>query len=230
MTPYYETEFGVGYAGNCFQALNVIGNARKVFQHLIDLNSKNAKPSHSDIIRTFSSIFDEFIQSHSGKSNIAIDFLIFGYCPQSPSIPWLYKLSHRPRKKLEVTKLQINNNEIHGIGDALNNGSLVNKLKTVRRSFRRKFLKLKFYNNFEKEVFFEKMKVAQNNVTEKYIRNHIKNNKNKTVGGDIEKMELYNTGQRSVVTLTIPTGSSKNNNIGELSDGLAYVPFSKNFS
>jgi hypothetical protein len=225
--PYHVTEVGIAFAGYCFEALSIIAIVQKCLGSLVTEGSAFT-PYPEKIFNFVSAIADRYLKTHTNPDRQSVQFLVFGFSPNTSS-PWLGELRYRKGVKVRNSFHSDfgGEGELFCIGDA----DICHEIEGGRilRDIRKHAASLSEGSGsdakFEYELEKARMDNAERKSIEEMVINKIKSKHAKTVGGSIQKLELYPAdGGGAVSAYTEDLNFELSNGLPSLNDeGLHYV-------
>jgi hypothetical protein len=224
--PYYVTQIGIAFAGYCFEALTVVAI---VSRYLASLATEGppSMPQPSDIARFIAEIVARYLKSHNEPAHQTVQFLVFGFTPDTDR-PWSAELKYRKGKKvkdefhpdfgLEGELFVIGDADIcHDIG-----GQRI--LKDIRKHDARLKEGTGADAAFKYELEKARMNIAEKKAIEQMVLNKINSRYSRTVGGNLQKLEIHVAGDRAVSSFTDDRNFEFSEGLPILnSEGLQYV-------
>jgi len=226
VNPYYVTQIGIAFAGYCFEALTIIAI---VSRYLASLSTEGgpSKPEPKDIARFISEIVARYLKSHKEPKQQSVQFLVFGFAPDTNQ-PWLAEVRYRQGEKVkdEFHPDFGKEGELFAIGDA----DICHEIagQRILKDIRKRAARLKEGSGvdaaFEYEVEMARMDNAEKKAIEQMVLNKINNKYSITVGGNLQKLEVHLSGERTVTSFTDDRNFEFSEGLPALNrDGLQYV-------
>ena len=226
VNPYYETQIGIAFAGYCFEALTIIAI---VSRYLASLSTEGtqSKPQPQDIARFISEIVARYLNSHKEPEHQSVQYLVFGFAPGT-NRPWLAELKYRKGKKLkdEFHADFGKEGELFVIGDADICEEIVGQ--RILKDIRKRAARLEEGSGpdaaFEYEVEMARMDNAEKKAIEEMVLKKINSQYSRTVGGNLQKLEVHTAGESAVTSFTDDRNFDFSAGLPALNnDGLQYV-------
>ncbi len=224
--PYYETEIGIGFAGYCFEALSIIALLSRCLEQLVIAGAGRPKPSADHIVNFAREIVVRYFRSHSVPASQTVKFIIFGFSPEEKE-PWVGTISHKSGDGVH-TEIDhpMRDDRVYLIGDGNICHGLQSEADTIIKKIRRHAAGLAPGNdndaNFEHELELSRHENGQKKFLEELVLSNFP--KHATVGGVLQKIELFRRGGAAVAAFTRDDRPHILQNLPVLDDaGLGYM-------
>lgn len=229
--PYYSTEIGIGFSGYCFEGLTIIALASRCLEHLV-ASEGPAKPIPNalGITNVLKEVVSRFFETHTSPSSQWVDFLVFGFHSEIESKPWLYQISHRPKSGVTSCLLPLTETDFHVVGSIQTEGPYKSAITDLRSRIDSHKKRLKLRPTADNPGFELDLETARHEVAGKKAIEHetllwMENEFAVSVGGQLQKMELYEECGSGVATFTNHAGGSIFNALPLVAlPGLGFVP------
>lgn len=224
--PYFQTELGIAYSGDCFSAFNIIALFSRAMGQLAT-EIDDALPGADGIAEALRSVVDAFFAKAQGYTKGRdVDFLLFGYEPTSEQ-PWVAELS---RRAADATKINVVNPigsaDFFCIGDGTNAHDFLDNTKDVRRRIKvhAEGLRLKPEEDaiFQLELEAARLEVANKKAVEENALGVIESTFIETVGGELQKLEVHPYGRSAFASHTAGLGYHILRNVPPLPPGIHF--------
>lgn len=230
-SPYYETEIGIGFAGQCFEAMSIIALGQRCLATLTDTMRTGSRPSHDGIVNLVRVLSDRFFQTHRRPDRQDIDLIVYGYCPTSGE-PRASHIRHRRNTATTTRSLSLTGNGFHVIGSAGGESDFSETIEKLTKHIERHKVSIKkrmFDDYFEFELEKSKHENAKAGAIENSVLSLVLKDTFGDLGGVLEKLEAFKVRDKAVTSYT----SDSRPNIFEglpsvNSAGLAFMPVTQN--
>ena len=229
--PHFQTEVGIGFAGYCFEALTVIALLSRALEQLVDTNGTKSRPEPEGVVNLAREIMERYFNGHANSAQHAVQLLIFGFSP-STSEPWCGKIERKPNQTTVVSCLvrPMTTESFCAIGDVAKQNQFRTQVNDLRRRIARHRDDLK-PGTEDDAAFNHALEVAHHHSADKKIVEDLTLNKLDdqfitTVGGVLQKIEVYETGNGgAIVSFSRDDQPFLLDGLPNVSgDGLSYVP------
>lgn len=193
INPYFKTSIGIAFAGYCFEALSIISIVQKCLGGLVT-DGTQSFPQPEKTFKFVSAVADRYFKTHRNSKVQSVQFLIFGFSPDTNS-PWLGELRYSEGSKLkeEFHSDFGREGELVCIGDA----DVCHQIEsdTTIRQIRRHAAGLSEGTGDDAQFKYEleqaRLIRAERKSIEEMVLQKINSKYAQTVGGSIQKLELY---------------------------------------
>jgi len=202
--PFYRTEIGIGFAGFCFEGLSIIALLSRCLEQLVIDGEDRPAPGPGGIINFAKEIIARYFKDHSVPAQQTVEFIIFGFGPETGE-PWVGIITHNSRDGVSaVVHDPIREDRVYLLGDAaicrdLQPGAdeIIGRIRSHAASLAP--------GNGEDAVFDQARERARHHDAQKKILEDLvlsKFPKHATVGGVLQKIELFRQGGAAVAAFT----------------------------
>jgi hypothetical protein len=234
VNPYYTTELGLGFAGYCLEAMSIAALYRQVVERLVVDDPEGVarpRPEPRLLVELLLEITRRYFAKHSSGS--PVEFLLFGY--SSEGEPWVAQIEKKrglePALKYVSYELVVED-QIWSIGDVGTAADFIRDVAGLRRRIRKHEEELKpDLASLESEPGLEsaKLRVAQLKGTERKIQEELEHEFKVSVGGVLQKMEVYPLGDgRAIGVISRDNQPHILNGLPPVASNLLYVPIGEN--
>jgi hypothetical protein len=112
--PYYETMIGLGFSGNCLEALTVVAHVTQSLGALV-ATTGDPLPCKEGLVNLIAKTTESFFDNHSGQGNPILQMIVFGF---DHDRPWIGKVSWDSKQKLKSEVDWADANALVSIGDS----------------------------------------------------------------------------------------------------------------
>jgi hypothetical protein len=221
-TPYYRTEVGIGFAGYCFEAMTIITLFIRAMDQLVS-QADEPRPHPDAMARILTRIVTDYFAGHTNREAQHVQFLLFGFWAEQP---WIARVGYVPDGPTSVTPVQpLLANQVHAIGDGgaaftASTQETLDRISKHARDLRQDG----GHTDFEHDLEQAKRRDVAKKVVEENVLAKIESEFARTVGGFLQKLEVYPTGDSAVVAYTRESRSDILDKLPPAGQGLRYVP------
>lgn len=228
--PYYQTEIAICFAGYCFEAQSIISLLSRCLEQLVTEETLHPKPEPLKIVEVVREIMARYFKGHSLRAQQFVELLMFGFCPTTGE-PWVGIV--RNMGGTEPSAAEFNQpvlpDDFFAIGDVAANKSFRSKVDDLRQRIGRHARGLKTGDGedakFEHAVERERHKSAGTKIVEELTLEKLDDDFSSTVGGVLQKMELYQVGDTGVASFSRDDRPHILDGLPSVSGvGLVYIP------
>jgi hypothetical protein len=202
--PYFQTDICIGFSGYCTEAFSIISLFQRAVSQLASEDEDNPKPEARGLLVYFSEIAKKYLHGHTNASTQRVEFLLFGFDAINNN-PWVGRVAYDPSINSCSTDFRspIDENDIYWIGDKSVVEILDDSVRKTRSQILRHKNALKLGDG--DDAFFEYQKStaqhdsADKKIIEQRVLDAIHNKFLETVGGAIQKMEIYGKEDHAAV-------------------------------
>lgn len=221
--PYYRTELGIGFAGYCFEAMTIITLFARAMEQLVSRNGE-PRPDPGGMSEMLKRIVSDYFAGHTNREAQRVQFLLFGFAGR----PWIARVSYSPGGPLDATAVEpLLDGRVHAIGDA-GNASFTASIEETLQRITRHAQDLRLGSGpdaaFDHDLEQARHRDAAKKVVEENVLAKIENEFSRTVGGYLQKLEVYPVGDGAAVAYTRESRSDILNNLPTAAADLGYVP------
>lgn len=223
--PYYETEIGIGFSGYCLEAMTIIALFAKAMEQMATVGDTTPLPDPKRIVSALESIITRYFNGHTNRAAQRVEFLVFGFSPEKQ--PWLATVKYNPERGLIFefdNPMQVDRS--YAIGDA-GNQQFRQRLNDLLKRIAKHATGLKpglgADATFEHQLAQAEHLNAQKKIAEDLTLDKVNDEIATTVGGVLQKIELYQTGDRAVVSFSRESQGDILDGL-TVADGLVYLP------
>ena len=221
---YYRTEVEIGFAGYCFEAMTIITLFSRAMEQLVS-HAGEPRPDPEAMARILTRIVTDYFDRHTNREAERVQFLLFGFAAERP---WIARVGYFPGDPISATPLQsLLPGRVHAIGDAGDAFFTASAEETLDRiSKHARGLHPGGYGDadFERDLEQARHRDAAKKVVEENVLAKIESEFSRTVGGFLQKLEVYPTGDSAVVAYTRESRSDILDNLPPAAEGLGYLP------
>jgi hypothetical protein len=225
-TPYYETEIGVGFAGYCFEAMTIIALFSRAMEQLVMVTDSDATPvpDPSGIAGLIGQIVSRYFASHSNAETHWVELLVFGFAKGKP---WISILRYNPQDHLATTtRNPMELHQIYSIGDVENRHR--RRLDEIIKRIKKHGDRLKKGKGhdaaFDHAREGARHKDAQKKFVEEVTIQQLEDEYSHTVGGSLQKVEVYWVGDHAVASLARESRPDILDGLPMVAAELGYMP------
>jgi hypothetical protein len=229
--PYYTTELGLGFAGYCLEAMSIAALYRQVVERLAVVDSTGAarpRPEPREFVNLLMEITRRYFAMHA--ADLPVEFLLFGYSAEHRK-PWIAQIEKKkgfePELKYVTYDFSVEDG-IWSIGDVGTAAPFTAGVVDLRRRVRKHQDGLKPNSSvleYEHDLELARHRTALLKGTEIKIQEELENEFNKTVGGVLQKMEIYPQADGGAIgVISRDNRSHILDGIAPLAPGLQFVP------
>lgn len=226
--PYYQTEIGIGFAGYCFEALTIIALLMRVLGQLVTEANDEPKPEVEGILILARQIIERYFAGHKNPDNQHVEFLIFGFSPGNAE-PWAGKFVHVAGRPIEVKLRQpVTPEDFFVIGDPQVKKGFEERVRELRRRIAKQAGSITVGTGedgqFEADLESARLRAADKKVIEEGLLADIDNEFVHTVGGVLQKIEVYRVDGRGEVSYSRDDRPHLLDGLPCVGANLGYVP------
>lgn len=203
-SPYYESEIGIGFAGQCFEAMSVIALAQQCLATLVDKVGTGSRPLHAGIVDLVRELSDRFFKTHRHPDRQNIDLIVYGYCPTSGE-PMASHITHRSNAATETRSLSLTDSGFHVIGSAGGKSDFSETIVKLTKHIERHKISIKkksFDDSFEFELEISRHENAKAGAIEKSVLDLVLKDTFGDIGGVLQKLEAFKVKDKTVMSYT----------------------------
>jgi hypothetical protein len=210
INPYFETELGIGYSGDCFSAFNIVAHFSRAMAQLAS-DKKGDLPTSAGIAEALKALIDAFFSSAAENTKTStVQFLLFGYEPDTRQ-PWVAELTRKhPGATLMTIVNPIAAKDFFCIGDGKNAKGFLGNVKALTSNIQghARGLVLQAEQDAEFQLALEaaKHEIAQKKIIEEKALELIEDTFVASVGGQLQKLEVYRNACSGIVCQTAGLG------------------------
>jgi len=230
--PYYSTEIGVAYAGYCFEAFSIIALLSRRLDQLVSIDGKETKPTGEGIVNLARAISDQYFSGHRQQQTQHVEILLFGFTDAGE--PWLGELVHTcndgPTKhrfvqpRIAGQLFMIGDGKSHSRTAALD-GLRKRIAKHAGRIEQSPASEDRYANEFE----VDRHKNAEEKAIEDAALVAAGDEFMASVGGTLQKLELYHCGTRAFGALCQDNRSNHGEDLPLVGSGLGFISTGERF-
>lgn len=224
--PYFESELAVGFAGQCFEALTIIELFSRAMEQLVTMGPQEQPfPEPDRIVSILETIVADYFADHKNKDAQRVSLLLFGF---SDKKPWIARVSHDPAQGISSqSDLPMREDRIYTVGDA-GGVAFEEGVEEVRVRIRKHAAELKAgphaEDRFERDLEEARHKDADKKHIEERVMENIEAEYRVTVGGHLQKLEVYPAGPGGVVSYARESRSDVLDRLPAAGTELRYMP------
>lgn len=208
--PYFKTELGIAYAGDCFSAFNIIVLLSRALSQLAS-EQTGALPEAKGVATAFHTLIEAFFAKAQGDTQKStVQFLLFGYDPQTGE-PWVAEFTRRHPGPTDARLFPaIGPKDFFCIGDGVNAHGFLGRVKGLRSHIQGHaedlVVRAEEDAEFKREMEAARHEVAEKKVIEEHVLELIESSFATTIGGELQKLELYPNGASALACQTAAPG------------------------
>jgi len=230
--PYYSMDVGFAFAGYCLEAMSIAALFRQVVERLVLIDPAEGarpRPEPRRLVDLLLEITQKYFAAH--QADLPVEFLLFGYSP-TDSKPWVAQVVKKKGAEAMLQYVSYDlalEDNIWSIGDVGAGTAFKARVSGVRKQVRKRGehrAEAPTAQGEEADLEQAKLRRASLKATERSIQEELENEFNVSVGGVLQKMEIYPLAEEGAVGVI-----SRDNQQAHLldvttpvGDGLAYVP------
>lgn len=221
--PYYRTELGVAFAGYCFEAMTIITLFARAMEQLVSQNGE-PRPDPGGMTEILKRIVRDYFSGHTNREAQRVQFLLFGFADR----PWIARVSYSPGGPVDATAVEpLLDGRVHAIGDA-GNASFTASTEEILQRITRHAQALR-RGRAPDAVFGHDLEQARHrDAAKKFVEENvlakIESEFSRTVGGFLQKLEVYPVGDGAAVAYTRESRSDILDNLPTAAVDLGYMP------
>jgi hypothetical protein len=222
--PYYQTEIAIGFAGYCFEAMTIIILFCRAMEQLVSIDPEaHPLPERNRISAVLEKITNDYFTGHSNPQTQRVEFLLFGF--SSEQVPWVAVIRYVSGGPATIELLQeMIRGQVYSVGDGAG-ASFRRSVEDVLGRIRKHSERLRpDGDGDEHELEKARHSDAQKKAVEENALKILEAEYNRTVGGNIQKLELYRIDGGAVVAFTRESRSDILDHLPPAAPGLAYMP------
>jgi hypothetical protein len=220
---YYQTEIAIGFAGYCFEAMTIITLFSRTMEQLVSVVPEaRPLPERDRISAILEKIMNDYFAGHGNSQTQRVEFLLFGF--SSEQVPWVALIRYVPGGPSVIEFLEeIMQDRVYSIGDGAST-SFRRSVQEVLGRIRRHSERLRADEN-SNECDLEKARHrdAQKKQVEESALEILENEYSRTVGGHIQKLELYPVDGKAIVAFTRESRADILDHLPHAAPGLTYL-------
>jgi hypothetical protein len=217
--PYYTTEVGLGFAGYCFEAMTIITLFSRAMEQLVS-DAGEPRPNPTAISNILAKIVRDYFSGHANKAAWDVHFLLFGY--HGPEA-WVARLDFTAKGLTGPTVEPLVRHKVHAIPDA-RDGAFVASTHSILDRIAKHADDMREQVDVELDLEQARHRDAAKKSVEESLLDKIENEFNATVGGSVQKLEVYRKGDSAAVAYTRETRSDILDHLPLAGDRLCYMP------
>jgi len=223
--PYFETHYGMAYAGRCLESLYVVEHLRRAFGSLIDYGDEAAKPVGAKIHDYVNQVMGGYVADHADVklrttdpeafdklNNWSMTIIVFGW---DEDRPWISRNSWA-LKKPPVSEFEpaTDTTFVAAGEDCTHTSARINSVRQLldRRTNNLKADPASADPEFSLLVEAARMKEAERKEIEQAVEDKILAEASHSIGGPLQKIELESNGAWSITrnagVYSIPGGAN----------------------
>jgi hypothetical protein len=204
LRPYYTTELGIGFAGHCFEAMSIIALFQRCVEQLVADGTHCPLPEPNRLAGMLAEIATGWFRGHQSELAKEVEFLLFGFAPVGGA-PWAAMVKKRNGQDVQLGEFShpLESQGVYSIGDVGQSQNFKMQVAKIRRCIQRHAKGLKKGDGpddlFEWELDVAKHSSAAKKSVEQFVRDAILDELKTTVGGAMQKVEVYKRDKNSGV-------------------------------
>lgn len=216
--PYFKGELGIGFAGYCFEAMTIIALFSRAMEQLVS-EGDDPRPTPDGMTRILGHITQKYFVDHTNKQAQHVQFLLFGYTDEEP---WIAKLGFGSNGPTGPGLTSLVADQVYAIGDAGDTAFTQFANEILERISKHS----ESVNDQKDEADTERArhKDAGKKLVEETVIEKIENEFSRTVGGFVQKLEVYPRGKSGAAAYTRESRSDILDFLPEAGVGLRYMP------
>lgn len=223
--PYFSTEVGLGFAGDCFEALSILNAYERAVAQLVVDGDGQPLPEPQRLYCMLREVMRSWLRTYK-REGAEVQFLLFGYAPQD-GLPWAGRIKWPEVSGLDGDQFELpmRDSSVFIIGDERVPSGLAYANK-VRSLFMKKVGKLNFVElrkaGFEPDLEEARRLNADRMYLEDDVASVLLDHTRVTVGGVMQKIEVFpQEGNRARVAFSRDDAGYADA-FGEVAPKLAY--------
>lgn len=184
--PYYETVVGLGYTGNCFEALAVVAHIQRCFSQLVADDKTSPLPDSGLLAELAGELLDRFINAHKDKAKLTVRFVMFGWTPDRE--PWIAKFGWCKGAKDTPVFTAATRAKFIAIGT---DPGAARAAAALQRSTANKHKRSTGPKDFDAELQVALEHLAVSDTVEQAVNSYLKTPHWASIGGRLEKLEIF---------------------------------------
>lgn len=231
--PYYITEMGIGFAGGCFEAMSIITLYQRCVEQLVVDGDHTPKPDAYLLTQMFAEIATRWFQGHKSAGEQEAAFLLFGFSAVDGA-PWAAKVVRHFGQKAELCEFSnpLDSQSVYSIGDVGEIPEFKTKVAALRKRVQKHAEGIRSgktqEERWEVDIEHAKHSSADKKSVEQFVLEAMSNEFNKTVGGVLQKLEVFPCEEnRGVVAFSRDDQLSILDTLPEVGERLCYMPISE---
>lgn len=226
--PYHTTEIAVGYAGYCFEALSIIELLRRCCGQLLTPSSEALVAAGDGLVNLLATLTDQYFACHSRPEQQVVEMVMFGFSPEAK--PWIATLKHTHGTRTAVDyRSSMDAEELFVIGDA-KSMQAISALPALREQISRHKRKssARLEAGLTRDLDEARHEAADKKVIEAAALDVVENAFMTTVGGVLQKLELYSVaGDEAVAAYSQNREEHMLEGLPQVSKDLGYAPLTE---
>jgi len=217
--PYYCSEIGIGFAGYCFEAMTIVALFSRAMEQLV-ADDREPRPAPNAIAEILASILRRYFVGHNNTAAHRVHFLLFGY---DQTAPWIARIEFTSRGLSGPTVEPLEVGKVHVIPDE-NNGTFATAIQATLKRIAKHADSLREQVDVELDVEQARHRDVAKKVVEEHLIEKIEDQFNTTVGGFVQKLEVYPLGDSAAVAYTRESRSDILDHLAPAANGLRCLP------
>lgn len=235
--PYFSTEIGFAFSGNCFEAMSILALYRRCLEQLVATNGGSERPEPDKLALLLVEIANRWYSDSDCDPKSVATFILCGFSPTDGQ-PWAATIysDKISGARLEAYSHPLDELSVYSIGDVGKSKTLTANLEAIRRRILRHADGLVRPTGDVDKAFLHDLEVARHHsadkkIVEDLVLAEMEKEFNRTVGGTLQKIEVHRCDDnRAVVAYCRNTVASRGGKDGlldglpEVANGLGYLP------
>jgi hypothetical protein len=221
--PYFQTEVALGFAGYCFEAMTIISLFSRAMEQLVSQNGE-PRPHPEAMAGILARVVADYFVDHTNQQTQRVHFLLFGF---SAERPWIAQIGYTPEGLAGPSVQPLPPNQVYAIGDAGDanfTASIEETLDRISKHSRGLHPGSSSDAAFDHNLEQARHRDAAKKAVEEGVLEKLESEFNSTVGGFLQKLEVYPSGDGAVVAYTRESRSDILDNLPPAGPGLCYLP------
>lgn len=184
--PYHQMKIGVGFSGDCFEALTVIAYIMRSLGALVDVDGAMPRPEPEGIVELVKQIVSLYLTEHRYGSARDVHLLLFGF---AEDVPWVATVRWVKASKLVRCELtDFVTKPLVAVGDGVST-STFRAVRRLRKSISDQVAKVR-RNDEASEMRRARLEVIESSAVVAAIKRVVDDEFVPTVAGALQKVEL----------------------------------------
>lgn len=226
--PYFQTQIGICFAGYCFEALTIIGLFSRCVEQLVVDGTDQPVPEPKKIAGLLCEVTKRYFADHKDTGQQDVEFLMFGFA-HSDGEPWVAKVTHTATAGATFAEWEypLLATSLFTGGDVGNGISKkVNDIRARIDKHARALDPKKFDDLFNYDLEIARHRQGDKKYVEDSALREIDNDLSATVGGILQKAELFlvTCNNSALLTFCRDDKSDMLDGLPEVAPRLGFVP------
>lgn len=226
--PYFSTEIGLGFAGSCYEAMSIIALYQRCVSQLVADSKPASRATPKGLVNILLAIAQKWFCTHAWAEEVAVTFLLFGFSPLD-GLPWAAEIRHAKGTGTTLTNVSWNlpEQETYIFGDV--SAAVKKEMDDIRLSIQKHAKNLPkgtdSDSRFASSLELAKHQIGQKKFVESIVLREITNTFKETIGGVLQKIEVYPLeDNRAVVSYSKQDSTDILDALPPAGDALYFIP------